>query len=139
MAIVRKPDSVLTKNLSEIEKNLGVDLKIGPTGDLELNNLNDFKLVAGVQNAAQAIFTKLSIEPGSLIYHPDLGTDLKIGEKIKDAFTIKTQILKSLSKDPRFDNINSFVTILGSAVVVDLRVSIANTGIEVPLQFAVQA
>ncbi len=134
--ILRGPDSVLTRNLTELEKNLGVDLKINKNGDLELNNLNDLKLVAGVENAAQAVFIKLNVEPASLLYHPQIGTDLQVGSKVKDAFLIKTQILRSLSQDERFDNIDALVRILGDVVVVDLRVGIANTGIQVPLQFA---
>lgn len=139
MPILRGPENALTKGLSELEKSLGVDLKINKDGDLELNNLNDFKLVAGTQNAAQAVYLKLNIEPGGLVYHPELGTSLQIGEKTKNAIEIKAQILKSLSKDPRFDNVDAKVQVLGDVILVDLRVTLANTGIEVPLQFAVAA
>lgn len=134
--ILRGPDSVLTRNLSELEKNLGVDLKINKDGDLELNNLNDLKLVAGVQNAAQAIFIRLNVEPGSLLYHPDIGTNLQIGEKTRDAFQIKTQIIKSLTSDDRFEDVDALVRVLGDVILVDLRVALANTGIAVPLQFS---
>lgn len=137
MAILKGPENSLTKNLTELEKNLGVDLKINNNGDLELNNLNDVKLIAGAYNAAQAVFLRLNLEPKSLMYHPDIGTDLRIGEKVKDAFTLKTQILNSLASDPRFDNVNVNVTILGDTIVVDLRVTLAETGLEVPFQFAV--
>ncbi len=137
--ILRGPVNSLTKNMSELEKSLGVDLKINQDGDLELNNLNDFKLIAGTQNAAQAVYLKLSIEPGGLVYHPELGTSLQVGEKTKNAIEIKAQILKSLSKDPRFDSVDAKVNVLGDVILVDLRVILANTGIEVPLQFAVAA
>lgn len=134
--ILRGPDNIFTQDLSELEKNLGIDLKITPDGDLELNNLNDIKLVRGVENAAQAIFIKLSVEPGSLLYHPEIGTSLQIGEKVKNAVQIQAQILKSLIKDERFDDVDVFVTVLGDVVITDLKVTLANTGIEVPLQFA---
>lgn len=137
MPILRGPENALTKNMSELEKSLGVDLKINQDGDLELNNLNDFSLVAGVQNAAQAVYLKLNVEPGGLVYHPELGTSLQIGEKTKSAIEIKAQILKSLSKDPRFDSVDARVQVLGDVVLVELKVTLANTGIEVPLQFAV--
>jgi hypothetical protein len=139
MAILRGPENSLTKNLTELEKSLGVDLKINQDGDLELNNLNDLKLVAGVQNAAQAVYIKLNVEPGGLVYHPELGTSLQIGEKTKNALEIKTQILQSLTRDARFDNVDVTVQVLGDIILVDLRVTLANTGIEVPLQFAVAA
>ena len=139
MPILRGPENALTKGMTELEKSLGVDLKINQDGDLELNNLNDFSLVASVQNAAQAVYLKLNIEPGGLVYHPELGTSLQVGEKTKNAIEIKAQILKSLSKDPRFDSVDARVQVLGDVVLVDLRVTLANTGIEVPLQFAVPA
>lgn len=125
--------------MSELEKSLGVDLKINQDGDLELDNLNDLKLIAGPSNAAQAVFIRLNIEPGGLVYHPELGTNLQIGSKTKDAFSIKTQILRSLTSDERFDNINVTVQVIDNVVLVDLRVTLANTGIEVPLRFAVPA
>lgn len=137
--ILRGPDTPITKHLSELEKSIGVDLKINQDGDLELNNLNDIKLVAGVENAAQAIFVKLNIEPGSLLYHPQLGTDLQVGNKTKNALDIKVQILKSLLSDERFDSVDAKVRVLGDVVLVELKVSLANTGIEVPLQFAAPA
>lgn len=137
MPILRGPDNALTKDLSELEKSLGVDLQIGPNGDLVLNNISDFELVAGVQNAAQAVYLKLNIEPGGLVYHPEIGTALQIGEKTKSAIEIKAQILKSLAKDPRFGSVDAKVQVLSDVILVDLRVTLANTGIEVPLQFAV--
>ena len=139
MPILRGPENALTRGMSELEKSLGVDLKINKDGDLELNNLGDFKLVSGAENAAQAVYLKLNIEPGGLVYHPELGTSLQIGEKTKNAIEIKAQIFKSLSKDPRFDNVDARVQVLGDVILVDLRVVLANTGIEVPLQFAVPA
>lgn len=134
--ILRGPDTPITQGLSELEKNLGVDLKINQDGDLELNNVNDIDLVAGVQNAAQAVFIRLSLEIGSLLYHPELGTDLQVGGKTKDALSIKVQILRSITSDARFDNVNTTVKVIDDVVLTDLRVSLANTGLDVPLQFA---
>lgn len=131
-------DSSITKNLTQAEIDLGVDLKINMDGDLELNNLSDFNLVAGGANAAQAIRLKLEIESGGLLYHPNIGTDLQIGEKIKDAFLIKTQILKSLGQDPRFENVDVLTEINGGVILITLRVTIKETGLSVPLQFVVQ-
>lgn len=135
--IIRGKEFPITKNLTESEKQLGVDLKINKDGDLELNNLGDFKLVAGGSNAAQAVVIKLNVEPGGLVYHPSIGTDLQIGEKTKDAFTIKTQIIKSLSQDPRFENVDVKIQISGDVVFVSVRLTIKNTGIQVPFQFVV--
>jgi len=137
MPTITNIDSEITRNLSQTEKDLGVDLKLTNTGDLELNNVDDFVLIAGGANAAQAIKIQLAIEPGSLLYHPSLGTGLAVGSKVIDAFEIKTQILRSLSKDVRFEDVNAKVIVDGSAVLIDMVVRIKNTDQQVPLQFAV--
>lgn len=136
--VIRGKEFNITKNLSEYEKALGVDLKITKEGDLEISNLKDFKLVAGAQNASQAIFLKMSIEPGGLVYHPQIGANIQIGSKTGNAFEIKAAILKSLSGDERFTNTQVKVTIDGNTAIIDLRTTLVNTGIEVPLKFAVQ-
>lgn len=138
MPIISNVDSNITKNLSKAEKDLGVDLKLNPDGDLELSNLKDFKLIAGGSNAAQAIRLKLEIEPGSLMYHPSLGTNLRVGEKVSSALQIKTQIIRSLSKDSRFSNVEAHVQVLSNTVLVNLSVKINTISQSIPLQFAVQ-
>jgi hypothetical protein len=136
--VINKPASKITKNLSEVERQLGIDLKLTPDGDLELSNLNDFKLISGGANAAQAVVLKLFTEPGGLVYHPEIGTDLRIGEKTVSVLDIQTQIIKSLSQDPRFNNVRANVSIDGQTIFVDIKLVLTNTGDEVPLKFAVQ-
>jgi hypothetical protein len=137
MGVIRGRETNITKNLSEVEKNMGVDLKLTKEGDLELSNLNDIKLIAGIENAAQAVKLKLFVEPGGILYHPELGTDLQIGEKVKNASLIKLQIIRSLSRDARFEKVDATVNIEGNTIYVELVVTLANTGVEIPLQFAV--
>lgn len=138
MPVIRKPLTPVTKNLTEAERKLGVDLKLNGNNDLELSNLGDIKLSSGGANAAQAIKIKLFTEVGSILLHPEIGTNLQIGEKTRNAFEIQTQIIRSLSRDPRFEDVNATVIIDGNTVFVDLKVTLRDTGIEVPLRFAVQ-
>ena len=137
MPVINSPESALIKTLSEYEKQLGIDLKLTADGDLEFNNLNDVKLVAGAANAAQAVKLKLFIEPGGLVYHPYIGANLQIGEKISSAAEIKANILRSLLQDPRFNDVSVSVQIEGSLVYVDLRVTLINSDLQIPLQFTV--
>lgn len=137
MTILKGRETNITRNLSEVEKQLGVDLKLNKDGDLELSNLGDIKLISGAENAGQALFLKLNIEPGGLIYHPAIGVPLRIGEKINSALDIKLAIIRSLRKDERFDDVRVKVDILGQTAIIDLRVTLSNTGKEVPLQFAI--
>lgn len=134
---LRKPENKVTSKLTEVEKQFGVDLKLTPDNDLELTNTNDFALIAGGKNAGQAVKIRVFVEPGGVLYHPEIGTDLQIGEKVTNAFEIQTQIIRSLSKDPRFEDVQAVVQVRGNTIFVDARVTLANTGQQVPLKFVV--
>lgn len=138
MPILRKPETPATKGLTELEKNLGVDLKLTPDNDLQLSNLGDIELSTGGENAAQAIKIKLFTEIGSILLHPEIGTSLQIGEKTRSAFQIQAEIVRSISRDARFEDVDVKVILEGNTVFVDLKVTLRDTGIEVPLRFAVQ-
>lgn len=138
MGVIRKPANGITRNLSEVEKNLGIDLKLTRDNDLQLNNVNDINLSIGVENAAQAAKIRLFTELGSNLLHPEIGTDIQIGEKIVNALDIQGQIIRSLNADPRFENIQAKVTIEGNTIFVDARISLTSTGVQVPLQFVVE-
>lgn len=134
--IIKNKQYNITKDMSYTESELGVDLEIGPNGDLKMSNLRDFKLIAGASNAAQALRLKLEIERGSLLHHPTIGSNLQIGEKTKDAFLIKTSLLNSILQDPRFSSATVNVTVEGGVYILDISVKIKNIDQEVPIQLA---
>lgn len=136
MSIIRNKEYNITKGMSQTEKDMGVDLKLSPDGDLEMSNLKDLKLTAGVNNAAQALRLKLEVEKGSIPYHPNIGTNLQIGEKTKDAFQIKLSVLNSILLDSRFSRARVNVTVQGNVYILDLFVTLKNTDTEVPVQLA---
>ena len=133
--IIRGTENALTTRLTEAEKNLGIDLKLTQSGDLEINNLGDLNLVTGGRNAGQAAFLKLFIEEGGLLHHPEVGTNLQIGAKTVDAFVLRNQIIRSVSRDERFSSVDVRLDVQGNTIFVNLLVTLALTGIEVPLQF----
>lgn len=135
--IIRGPENALSQRLTEAEKNLGIDLKLTKDNDLQLNNRGDIDLVTGAANAAQALLIRLFVEPGGILHHPSIGTDLQIGEKTANAFELQNQVIKSLSQDPRLEDVKSQVTVEGNTVFINVSVRLVNTGIEVPFQFAV--
>lgn len=137
--IIKNKQYNITKDMSYTEKELGVDLEIGPNGDLKMSNLKDFKLIAGASNAAQALRLKLEIERGSLLYHPNIGSSLQIGDKTKDAFLIKTSVLTSILTDPRFVSARVNVTVEGGVYILDISVKIKNIDQEVPIQLALRS
>lgn len=137
MTILKGKETFLTTKLTESERNLGVDLKLTDDHDLEINNFGDMSTISGFENAAQAAYLKLNIEPGGLIYHPTLGAGIQIGEKTKDAFEVKTNVIRSLNQDDRFANINAKVEVIGNLLIISIRLTVKGTDLEVPLQFAV--
>lgn len=139
MPVLSKPVNDFTISQTQVERDLGVDLQLGEDGDLILGNNNDLQLVTGASNAAQAVRIRLGIQPGGLLYHPEIGVSLQIGSKTVSASRISNQIQSSIASDDRFENVRVRVQIQGSVVLVDLTVSIVDTGIEIPLQFAAVA
>lgn len=137
MTILKSKESVFTSNLSETERQLGIDIKLDKNNDLQLNNRGDLDLSIGSNNAGQALFLKLNIRPGGLVYHPAIGVDIPIGEKTRNAFEVRNQIIRSLKQDPRFENPQVRVTVRGNTIIIDLKVTLVRTNQEVPLNFVV--
>lgn len=135
MPIIKNLPGNINKNMSPAERDLGVDLEIGSNFDLKVNNLQDFSLVAGTKNAAQALKLKISTEPLGNRFHPAIGVNLPIGEKSVNALSLQLDLVRSLSVDPRFDNIDATVQVNGNVYLVTIQVTIAGDSISIPLQF----
>jgi len=125
-------DYPITQNLTAAEKNLGVDLKLDKNFDLEFSNTGDFKLIAGGDNAGQAVIIKLTLEKGDVKYHTDIGVGLAVGEKMTNVDTVKDEITEAILKDLRFDQITSLtVNINGSTI--EMRIDLKIKGMEQPV------
>lgn len=125
-------DYPITHNLSPAEKNLGVDLKLSAEFDLVFTNTGDYALIAGPQNAGQAVIIKLSIEKGSLKYHTDIGASLSIGEKMVNADAVRDEVTEAILKDPRFEKINNIaINITGNTI--EMRIDLKVRGIQQPI------
>ena len=138
MTILRNKELNITSGLPEAEKQLGVDLKINNEFDIQLNNLEDFVSIASFENVAQALAIKLQTEPGENRYAPQIGVNYPVGDKTTNALNLKLQIIRSLSQDPRIDQVDAFVQVSGNIYFVNIQVKVLNRDISVPLQFAVE-
>lgn len=135
MAIFNNKLANINSRLPYAQQRLGVDLKLSPTGDLEVNNLNDISLIAGLENVAQALKTKIGVEPLGNRYHPAIGVNLPIGEKSVSAISLRTELIRTLRQDPRIDNIQVKVQVSGNVYLVDISCSIQGQDVSIPLQF----
>jgi hypothetical protein len=138
LTILRNRELNISSNLSESEKQLGIDLQLNGDFDLQLNNLEDFEAVASYDNVAQALSIKLQTEPGENRYAPQIGISLPIGTKTTNALDLKLQIIRSLGQDPRLSDIDAFVQISGNIYFINIKAKILNRDINVPLQFAIE-
>ena len=131
-------DSPLLDDMTQLEKSMGIDLKITATGDLELSNTGDFVIVRGLDNAIQAIMLKLRYSKGEILEHPDIGVGLNIGSKQQDVGDIRSAILDSLTSDPRFDNISQLAVIReGGTLKITFSLKLKNVDQPIPLELRV--
>ena len=71
----------ITDGLTQVEKNIGVDLRVDDNRDLILTNGGDLEAVAGANNMAQAIILRLFYEKGEIISAPEIGVGIIVGNK----------------------------------------------------------
>jgi phage baseplate assembly protein W len=87
------------------ESNIyGVDVAMGPTGDLVVNAAGDLAAVGNVAVVAQALQLRLRTALGDLTLHPSYGTNLPIGSKMDPsavAATLNSELAVTITDDPR--------------------------------------
>lgn len=128
----------LTKNMSELERSLGTDLKVNADFDLVLTSSGDFELVAGADNMAQATVLKLSYEPGEIMKHPEIGSGIVIGRKYPPLQELKDRVSKSLMQDPRVNKVSDlFLVREGSALSIQFNLHIKQVDIPIPVKIKV--
>lgn len=131
-------DSPLLDGLTQLEKSMGIDLKMTDTGDIELSNTGDFVIVKGLDNATQAIIMKLRLSKGEVLEHPDIGVGLKIGSKSQDVGDVRTAIIETLTSDPRFEGISELtVRKEGGTLYITFSLKIKNVDTPLPLELRV--
>lgn len=130
--------SYITQNLSELEKSLGIDLKLGKDFDLELNNRGDLNLIVGTDNAAQALLLKIAYEKGDLIDHPQIGVGLVIGDKAPSVMSVKTDLIRTWTQDPRFEKISNLeIRRQGGSYRLRASLKLKNVDIPIPIDIKI--
>lgn len=124
---------VLGKDLRLVYADVGADLKVSPSGDLEL--------VDDELNLGQAIVHRMRTRPGELldIGHSSYGSKLYdlIGEPNNEATREKVRavVIEALEREPRVKKIVKVVVTVSKARSdsVDVDVSLIATETEVPI------
>ena len=130
-------ENALTVNLSQVEKNLGVDLRVSEDFDLILTNSGDIEAVAGAVNMAQAILVRLQYEKGELLSNPEIGVGLIVGSKLLELNSIRSDIIRSLTQDSRVEDIQDFtISRDGPELRMRFTIKIKQVDQPIPLELA---
>jgi len=126
----------ITEKLPQVEKTLGVDIKLNKAKDLAITNTNDIALVAGSKNVVQSIGVRLGVDKGSYKTHTQFGINLSIGEKnTSSSLLIRDSIQEQLAQDSRLSPDNKVVvSIQGNVIYVNIYAKIKSVGQTFPLQ-----
>jgi hypothetical protein len=82
----------------------GVDLAMGPSGDLVVNSAGALAAVGDVQVMAQALQMRIRTALGDLALHPTYGIDLPVGGKmdaVAVAAALNGELSQAVTNDPR--------------------------------------
>lgn len=85
--------------------NYGVDVAMGPNGDLVVDSAGGLATVGNVQVMAQALQLRLRTALGDLALHPGYGSTLPIGAKMDPAAvaaSLNGELARMIVSDPRF-------------------------------------
>lgn len=134
--VVLNDEYAITANLPQVEKALGVDIKLGVNKDIAITNGQDFDLVAGSDNVVQSVGIKMGVEKGSYELHKALGVDLGIGNKNTFiAPLLRQEIENQLLQDSRIQKGTRVqVRVEGNKILVTIYLKIKSSEQAMPLQ-----
>ena len=130
------------------EKNTKIDIAVDEDGALLNTPTGDIALSYGLDNAVQAIRSKMLTELGSNIRHPGYGLVNIVGTTSNQFDEAKEILIKSINQqiaqDPRFDRVQSLSVVkntLTDAVAYDVMLVVKLTGSNtlLPITFTVKS
>lgn len=131
-------ENKLTKNMNQLEKNLGIDLKLTKDFDLSLNSSGDLEIVGGAENLAQGTLLKLSYEPGDVLEHPTLGAGIRVGRKFPPVQEIKDGLINTLLQDARINRVTDLsLKRDGPALYITFTLFVKNVDLPIPVKIRV--
>jgi len=128
-------ENIETVQLTDVERKLGIDLKLSDEGDLVIGTDGDLRQVMGIRNGVQALKHKYTTPIGSLRPHPQYGLIKFYGRKFReDEFTlVEAEVRRTTATDPRFNGLNK-VQIVRERDKIGISVEAAFANIDAPIQ-----
>ncbi|RLA24865.1 MAG: hypothetical protein DRQ62_04170 [Gammaproteobacteria bacterium] len=139
LATIESKEYPITQSLTQVERQLGIDLQLTNDFDLAVTNVNDFKLVGGHDNALQTLKIKFALEKGDLLFHPTLGTNLNIGKKFtgSQVFDLKNDLLRTVLSDPRFSDAEFDISFINTTLNIAATVREREFDYVIPISFEI--
>lgn len=139
--VLQRQEAKVTTGMSLAEKNLGVDLRLTKNNEIAYDEFaQDFHLIAGMENLAQACKIGLMLERGSLMYHPIKGIISQVGQKNEPtAQEIFESIANSLGIDSRIKSVEN-ISVERNNNIIGIRVHVTPRVLDrpVPLQIEIE-
>lgn len=127
-----------TRDLNQLERSLGTDLKLTSDFDLSISNSGDLEVISGADNMAQAVLLKLSYEPGEVMLYPTLGAGVLPGQKFPPLEDIQDGIINTLLQDSRVETIEQLELRRDNQTLsVNFNLKIKQIDIPIPLSIQV--
>lgn len=123
-----------TKNLNDLERSLGTDLKLTKDYDLSITPSGDLEVVSGASNLAQAVLLKLSYEPKEVIRYPELGAGILPGQKFPALADIQDGVVNTLLQDTRIQSVEGLsLRRESSALFLSFNIKVKQIDIPIPI------
>lgn len=119
----------------------GVDLLLTSRGDLAIGKDGDCRLSIGLANIIQHVKLVLSIQPGTLLRHPEVGFAVAPGTSTADvsAQDILRAAQSSFANDPTFSGIGAAsISKNGPSLAISLSLGVAGVSNLIPVSFAIR-
>lgn len=116
--------------LTELENQMGVDIKLDEDNDLVVNSNGDLDMIYGYDNAEQALRIKFFTPSGELKLHQWFGLTFPTGTKYQEYKLVRflEMARRLVLSDSRFSDLkNTQVAVNGDIFAFSADVSIANT------------
>jgi hypothetical protein len=129
------------KNLSQDQKNMGVDLALSADDDLVFDSTDDLQLIYGLANAAQAANLKVKIKAKELLRNPTFGFE-EIAGRFKNNEISESLLLllieTAMGGDDRFDGTDGLgYTVTNNAIFINVSIRLSGSSSSIPLTFQI--
>lgn len=118
----------------------GVDLLLDSNNDLVITPDGDGRYAAGLANVVQSVRVALSVQRGTLLFHPEFGLPIQIGASTADFDTtaVLSAVRRMFAEDTAVTRVDAIrVDKSGPTASISASITVAGSESPIPLRFSV--